>query len=179
MKKFLETPRLILRQIEPDDSELIRELDSDPEVVRFISNGVPSDDKEIKRAMGVFMDLREKHHDKLGFFPAHLKSDNEFIGWFHLRPLKSAPDDITRLELGYRLRRKFWGMGLATEGSKALVDLGLQMPEVSEILAHAMSTNKGSISVMKKVGMSFISDDIYEAWPGDDKRCVWYGLKRS
>ncbi len=179
MKVFLETPRLILRQFRSDDHELIRKLDSDPEVMRFISNGIPSDEAEVNRAMGVFMDQRERYNDELGFFPAHLKEGGEFIGWFHLRPLKSAPDDLTKLELGYRLHRKFWGQGLASEGSKALVDLGLKRPDVKEIVAHTMAGNEGSIAVMKKLGMSFIEDDIYEAWPGEDKRCVWYGLRMS
>ncbi len=40
MKIFLQTPRLILRQLNEDDLDNLVILDSDPEVMRFINGGI-------------------------------------------------------------------------------------------------------------------------------------------
>jgi RimJ/RimL family protein N-acetyltransferase len=47
----------------------------------------------------------------------------EFVGWFGLVP--SATRDA-EFEVGYRLRRDAWGKGLATEGTRALIDVALE-----------------------------------------------------
>jgi len=46
---FLETERMILRRATPRDAHLLYELDSDPEVMRFISRGVPTPLERIER----------------------------------------------------------------------------------------------------------------------------------
>lgn len=177
MKVYLETQRLILRQFEDSDWDFIKDLDSDPEVVKWISAGVPSDDKEVNRAMGIFMDLQKKYNGELGFFMAHEKESNKAIGWFHLRPLKSEWDNTKKLEIGYRLRREFWGKGYASEGSIELVKKGFEYG-ADEIWAHAIKGNKASTKVMEKAGLSFHHEEIYEPWPSEDKLSVWYMVSK-
>lgn len=53
---------------------LLRDLDSDPEVVCFISNGVPSDDKEVNRGMAVMLKGLEISKGKFGFWKTLLLS---------------------------------------------------------------------------------------------------------
>lgn len=174
MQIYLETERMILRQFEESDRENISDLDSDPEVMKYLSNGVPSSLAEIDRAMGVFLDLKKKFSGNLGFFAAIHKDTGEFMGWFHLRPLKSEPDTIEKLELGYRLKKRFWGQGYATEGSRALFLRGMNELGAKEIWAHAMAANTGSRKVMEKTGLKLERSEVYELWPGDDKESVWY-----
>ena len=45
---FLETERLILRRFTPDDVDLLVELDSDPDVMRYINGGRPTPQEEIE-----------------------------------------------------------------------------------------------------------------------------------
>ncbi|MFT6632731.1 MAG: RimJ/RimL family protein N-acetyltransferase [Bacteriovoracaceae bacterium] len=178
MNPYLETDRIRLLNFTEEDKELVRELDSDPDVVRFISDGIPSDETEVNRAMGIFLSYNKKFNQKFGFWKAINKENNDFMGWFHFRPLKSDPENFEVIELGYRLRKKYWGIGIATEGSKALVDKGFNELGVKEVRAHAMLKNIASTHVMKKVGLVFSHEEIYEPWPGSDKECVWYSLKR-
>lgn len=178
MKLYIKTERVTLREFEPADGELIRELDSDPEVMRYLTNGIPSDEKEIKRVLSVVLPYREKHEGKYGYWIAQREDTGEFIGWFHLRPLKSDPDNFDVLELGYRLKKAFWGKGLATEVSKALIQKGFDELGAKKICAEAMAANKASQQVMKKVGMRFERGDVYPAYPGEDKATVWYSLER-
>ena len=174
MKPILTTERLKFYQFQPNDGYLIKDLDSDPEVMRYLTDGNPSDEAEAKRAIGVMMSFNQKYPEEFGYWKAYL--GYEFIGWFHYRPLKANPDDISQIELGYRLKQKYWGQGFATEGSIALVEKAKNDPRVKALWASAMKGNQASQNVMKKVGMSFHSDWILESWPGEDKRAVWYKL---
>ena len=142
--------------------------------MRYLTDGKASDDAEVERVMKILMGHYEKFGEEFGVWKTYL--GDEFIGWFHYRPLKSNPDDISQIELGYRLKQKFWGQGFATEGSLALVEKAKQDPRIKALWASAMKANQASQNVMKKVGMRFHSDWILESWPGEDKRAVWFKL---
>lgn len=113
--------------------------------MRFINGGVP----ERPGAYDVLLPRMLAFEGKpYGFFAALEGSD--FIGWFHLRP---SAYDPRFLELGYRLVRRAWGKGLATEGSSALVDHAFQTLACDVVDACAMPENRASIHVMRKLGM--------------------------
>lgn len=178
MSIYLETQRLYLRNFKESDRDFIKRLDSDPDVVRHISNGIPSDDKEVDRAMGVFLTYQKNYHNKYGYWLATLKETDQTIGWFHLRPLKSDPENTKELELGYRLLKSAWGKGFATEICQKLIEKAWDLG-ANNVWAHAMKANMGSIKVMEKCGLKFDREDRYEEYPGEDKACVWYVLNKS
>jgi RimJ/RimL family protein N-acetyltransferase len=177
MEIYLKTDRMIFQEFEKNDHILIKELDSDPDVMRYISNGIPSDEKEVNRAMNIFLTFNKRYNYELGYWKVLDKDTSEFMGWFHLRPLKSNLEALENIELGYRLKKKFWGKGYATEGSLALIEKAKDFSYIKKIWAQAMKKNTSSINVMKKVGMKFNHDDIYDQWPGEDKESVWYVLE--
>lgn len=153
--ELLRTPRLILRRLTFEDGPTIVELDSDPEVVRFV--GMTARDTT----------TLEKWRDDLwpktlawyergpeyGFWAVHTRDDEEFIGWFHYRPHPAiSPNDP---ELGYRFARRAWGNGYATEGGRALLDRGFR--ELGDVRVHARADrpNVASWRVMEKLGMCY------------------------
>src|SRR5207248_689007 len=104
---FLETERLTLRRFTADDVDKLVELDSDPQVMYYITGGRATPREEIEREeLPHFLECY-KRYDGYGFWAALEKSSGEFIGWFHLRPRREGPSDEP--ELGYRLRRSAWG----------------------------------------------------------------------
>ena len=147
-----ETPRLWLRPVEAEDLDALVELDADPEVMRHISGGAPNSREVYERELlGRMMAHRG---EPFGYFSAFSASDRHaFLGWFHLRP---SVFDEELLELGYRLRRASWGLGLATEASLALLDHAFSTLGVPAVDACAMPDNGASIAVMRKCGMSYI-----------------------
>ncbi len=155
MALYLETDRLLLRHFTENDAELLIELDSDPEVMRYLSGGVPTPPEKIRReVLPRLLDQYEKWDDMFGTFAAHEKAGGEFIGWFILRPKAEGPTD--EVELGYRFRKAAWGEGYAAEGStallhKAFTELGMRM-----VWAETMFVNRGSRNVMKKIGMTHV-----------------------
>ena len=174
---YLSTNRMKLVEFTQQDCSLIRDLDSDPEVMKYLTDGKPSDETEVNRAIGVFLDYTKKYHHKFGYWKALDQKTDEFIGWFHFRPLKSELNNLEKIELGYRLRKKYWGKGLATEGSLALIEKGFDELNVKEVWALTMKANKASQRVMEKAGLSFSHEDKFLDFPGEDKTCVWYALK--
>ncbi len=98
--------------------------------------------------------------DRLGTWAAESTATGEFLGWFHLRPGHGT--DITNIELGYRLRRSGWNKGYATEGSRALIDMGLTDLAVERVFAHTMTVNTASRRVMEKCGLRLVHNTPFE-----------------
>lgn len=161
MKIYLETERIVLREFEPGDEHLLFDLDIDPEVMRYINGGIPSKPSDMENLRKKTIPNLLKYHERgdgYGFWIALEKPSNTFIGWFHLRP---AYDDGSLIELGYRMKRMAWGKGYGTEVSKALVKKGFEDLGVDVIVAIAMPGNEGSINIMKKCGMTFEKEYMY------------------
>lgn len=180
MQIFLETERLVLRRFTEDDVEDLVELDSDPDVMRFINGGRPTSRHEIESdILPTFLDYYERFVG-YGFWAAVEKSTGRFVGWFHFRPAKGA--DTDEIELGYRLRKSAWGKGYATEGSRALIDKGFADLDVQRVVASTMVVNVASRRVMEKAGLKFVRT-FQQPWPdkieGDEEGDVEYALLRS
>jgi RimJ/RimL family protein N-acetyltransferase len=177
---FLETERLALRRFTADDVENLVELDSDPDVMRFINGGRPTAREEVENEiLPAFLGFYERYAG-YGFWAAVEKSTGRFVGWFHFRPAHGArPDEV---ELGYRLRRSAWGKGYATEGSRALIEKGFADLGVQRVFATTMVVNVASRRVMEKAGLRFVRV-FHQPWPdhieGEEEGDVEYALLRS
>lgn len=180
MQVFLETERLLLRQFTEEDVDNLFELDSDPEVMRFITGGRATPRDEIQNDyIPAFLRYYERY-EGYGFWAATEKSTGEFIGWFHFRPLPdSDPDEV---ELGYRLRKSAWGKGYGTEGSRALIRKGFTEYGVQRVVASTATVNTASRRVMEKAGMTYVRT-FHQEWPdpmeGAEEGDVEYALTRA
>jgi len=149
-RNHFETARLSLRPLALEDAELIRQLNADEEVMKYI--GEPDDSYENALA---YTRLRvEGYADKdgLGIFVATLKDDDQPVGWFCLKNL----DDTEEIEIGYRLLREAWGNGYATEGAKCLLQFGLEELELKEIVGVTLPANIPSQRVLEKIGLEYV-----------------------
>ena len=157
---ILETPRLALRQFTEDDLDKLFDLNSDPEVVRYLTGGRPTPREEIRDDILPFHLAVYDRFDRLGTWAAESAATGEFLGWFHLRA--GSGTDITNVELGYRLRRPAWNHGYATEGSRALISLGFTDLGVERVWAHTMTVNTASRHVLEKCGLTLVRTTPYE-----------------
>ena len=151
---YLETKRLKLRAIDSTDARNLYDLNADPHVMEFLS---PEYDtlEGAEEILPKVVARNERYGNQLGLFAAIEKESEEFIGSFILRPDRHAPDDTKNLEIGYRLKQRWWGKGLGTEGSLALVERGLGQFGARRIYANAMPGNRASIRIMEKIGLGF------------------------
>jgi RimJ/RimL family protein N-acetyltransferase len=152
MQVFLETQRLVLRRFTEADADNLVNLDADPDVMRFVTGGVPTSRDQIENEfLPAFLGYYQRY-EGFGFWAAVEKATGEFLGWFHFRP---GPDAVPgEVDLGYRLRKAAWGKGYATEGSRALIARGFTEFGVQRVVAQTMAVNTASRRVMEKAGIT-------------------------
>jgi RimJ/RimL family protein N-acetyltransferase len=180
MQVFCETQRLVLRRFTMADVDNLVSLDADPEVMHFVTGGIPTTREEIEQeVLPAFLGYY-KQFDGYGFWAAIEKPTGEFLGWFHFRPREGAgPEEA---ELGYRLRKSAWGKGYATEGSRALIRKGFTEFGVQRVVAETMAVHVASRRVMEKAGLRLVRS-FHQPWPypieGDDQGDVEYAVNRA
>jgi len=125
------------------------ELSSDPEVIRYTGDEPVH---TIKQAETIIRDKLIAQYEKyrMGRFSVYLK-DGTYIGWCGLRHFP----DHNEVDLGYRLMKKYWGKGYATEAAEACLKYGFETLKLKHIIAKAMPENIFSLKVMIKLGMTF------------------------
>jgi RimJ/RimL family protein N-acetyltransferase len=177
---FLETDRLVLRRFTAADVDNLHELESDPEVMRYLTGGRPTPydairDDVLPRLLEAY-DRSPSH----GRWAAIERVGGAFLGWFALDPPDGrAPDEA---ELGYRLRRAAWGKGYATEGSRALVRKAFTDLDLRRVYAQTMAVNLASRRVMEKAGLRHVRTfhlTFDDPIPGTAEGEVEYALTRA
>jgi RimJ/RimL family protein N-acetyltransferase len=170
MRVYLQTDRLTLRRFTEADADNLFELNSDPEVMRFL-HGKPTPRDEVRtRIIPTFLGYYERF-EGFGFWAAVEIATGQFLGWFHFRPplrdedMPVGWDEDGVAELGYRLRRPAWGKGYATEGSRALIGKGFTEFGVRRVVAQTLAGNRGSRRVLEKSGLIQV-DTLASAEPG-------------
>lgn len=159
MNIIFQTPRLLLRQFTETDAPLILELNSDPEIVKYVHEPTL---KTIEQAEIILNNnILPQYKNNLGRWAIHTKEDNEFIGWCGL---KYRPE-LDETDLGYRLMQKAWGKGYATEAARHTLDHGFRVLDLKLITGRAHIENTASINVLEKIGMDFISEGIVDDCP--------------
>jgi len=172
MEIFAETERLLLREILPTDEEGLFQLDSDPEVHRYLGNK-PIRDKEQTKEVIQF--IRQQYVDNgIGRWAIVDKVTNDFIGWAGLKFVnKLTNNHVNYYDLGYRLRKNYWGQGIATESAKAIVTYGFEKLKVKEMFAMADVENLKSNHILTKIGFKLV-----EAFVFDGIKHYWYKMDK-
>ncbi len=185
MKVFLETERMIIRQFTENDAQNIFELDGDPEVMKFLTNGRGTSMEMIKnKIIPLTLEFYEKH-EHFGYWAVDEKATGKFIGWFHFRPEKTDANNFDKIELGYRFKKSAWGKGFATEGARDLIEKGFRDWKINYIFAITLLENVGSQKVMKKAGLKFEKEfiepiDLLRDFPNEEqRRAVVYSMTRA
>ena len=114
-------------------------------------------------------------------YAVELKESGEFIGFIGLsiprRPLPFSPC----VEIGWRLARRFWGHGYATEGARASLTVGFEQLGLPEVVSFTALDNLPSRAVMKRIGMRNTGRDFdHPAIPeGPLRRHCLYSITRE
>ena len=155
MKFYIETDRLILRDILPEDAAGLYELDSDPEVHRYLGNDPV---KSMDQVAGVIRFIRQQYIDNgIGRWAIIDKKSGAFIGWTGLKLITEPINNhINYYDLGYRLIRRYWGQGIATESAIASLKYAFETLKTAEVFAMTDIENKDSHNVLTKCGLKLL-----------------------
>lgn len=172
MKVHIETDRLIIRDIEESDAQGIFDLDSDPEVHEFLGK---KPIKTIKEAKQVIAFIRNQYvKNGIGRWAIIDKKTSDFIGWTGLKYEQGLRKDFSYYDLGYRLRKKYWGNGIATETAIESLKYGFEKLGLKEIGAAADVNHSASNKILKKIGLKFIDTFDYEGVTHN-----WYKIRKA
>jgi RimJ/RimL family protein N-acetyltransferase len=177
---ILETERLTLRRFTEADAENLFDLNSDPEVMRYLTGGKRTPREKIRDEIIPFHLAWYEQRADFGTWAAESSAGGEFLGWFHFRP--GPGQDATNIDLGYRLRRAAWNKGYATEGSRALIREGFTSLGVERVFARTMTVNTASRRVMEKCGLLFVRTFPYagpDVIEGSEHGEVEYALTKA
>jgi len=148
IRSRLETERLVLRLFTPDDVQAMYDLNSDPEVIRYAEAAPVRDLQEAREKLesGPLADYAKYGY---GRFAIEDRETGEVIGFCGIKYIP----EIGLPEIGYRLKRSYWGRGLCTEAARACVDFARNDLKIGKLVALIMPENTASIRVAEKLGM--------------------------
>ena len=162
----LRTSRLTLVPLGEEHLDHEVELDSDPEVMRYL--GTARTRAEVERYHRHRLAVADLVPG-LGFWAGF--SGEQFVGWWILEPPQRADQGPVegQAELGYRLLRRYWRQGLASEGARELLRHGFEDLGLRRIFAETMAVNEASRATMASIGLRYVrtfSLDWEEPLPG-------------
>lgn len=158
---IIETERLLLRKIVADDDKGMFELDSDPEVHRYVGNKPVS---TIAQTHSVIKFIQQQYIENgIGRWAVIQKSTGTFIGWAGFKLTKNIVNNhVDYYDIGYRLIKKYWGYGFATEAAAACLDYGFDKMDLKIIYGMTDVRNTASKNVLEKIGLNYIEKFTFE-----------------
>lgn len=163
---MLKTDRLLLRQWTEDDFLPFAELCSDKEVMEYFPK-LQAQEESYKIGEKILSLINERGW---GFWAVDIPDQHKFIGFVGLHiPTNKMPFSPC-VEIGWRLSKKHWGKGYATEAAKEVLKFAFETLNLNEVVSFTTLANNRSKSVMQKIGMrdsaqNFMHPDIEVSHP--------------
>jgi RimJ/RimL family protein N-acetyltransferase len=151
----IETPRLRMRQWRESDREPFAAMNADPAVVEFFASP-PS-----RAASDASIDAWQAQFTAQGWsnWAVELRESQEFIGFTGLSVPRRTFSFSPCVEVGWRLARKFWGEGFATEAARAALRVAFERLALPEVISFTAVGNLRSRAVMERIGMYDTNQD--------------------
>jgi RimJ/RimL family protein N-acetyltransferase len=148
--KILETERLVLRHMVPDDAPFFLTLLNEPGWIDNIG------DKGIRSVEGAAEYITKSYtssYEKFGFglYLVELKKTGEPLGICGLVKRASLED----VDIGFAFSERFWGKGYAVESAAAVLEYGYTVLGIKRIVAITTQTNHASAKVLERIGLKF------------------------
>ncbi len=157
---IVETDRLILREIVPEDLPDLAALYADPIAMQYM--GGPRDTNSTRTYLQqIFQSYTQQG---FGLWATIQKSDRNFIGRCGL--LQQEVDGQQELEIGYAIAPQYWNRGLATEAARAIRDWArAKLPDRDRLISITHIDNLASQRVAQKVGMQREKRTTFRGFP--------------
>jgi RimJ/RimL family protein N-acetyltransferase len=147
---MIETARLILRPWRDSDLPPFAEQNADPVVMRFLVGVLTREESD------AYVAQAERHLVETGYCKWAVEAPGvaPFIGAVGLSRVKFEASFTPAVEVAWRLHRRYWGHGYATEAARAAIEDGFARVGLNEIVALTTLVNKASQRVMERLGMT-------------------------
>jgi RimJ/RimL family protein N-acetyltransferase len=167
-KVVLETERLRLRHLKPDDVDAVFAVIGDPETMKYYPQKFSRED-----ALGWVHKAQERYRtDGYSLFAVVLKSEGLVIGDCGL--MRQNVEGESLVEVGYHFHRDYWGHGYATEASRGCMDYAFKRLNVAKVISLILSENLASRRVAERNGMAVERQVMFHELPHQ-----MYAMKRE
>lgn len=145
----LVTKRLTLRQWQFSDYELFAEINKDPVVMKYYPNTLTKVESDAFAKKIESLILKRGW----GFWAVELKATKQFIGFVGLHHPEADLPFSPCTEIGWRLSKKHWGNGYATEAASTALKYAFETLQLDEVVSFTSLQNVKSKSVMERLNM--------------------------
>ena len=153
-RETYETERLRLRPLAMSDGDALSALQRDGEMMRYFGGPYQRAQTDTWLEWHVAMWEQEGY----SHWAAELKDGCVFVGWIGLTKVWEPEELLPAVEVGWFVDRRYWGMGLATEGGRRSLTFGFEDLGLDRIIARYDPENHASGNVMAKIGMRHLCD---------------------
>ena len=163
----LTTDRLILRRWRDSDRAPFAALNGDQETMRYFPATLD------RAASDAFIERIEARFELQGYglWALELAESGEFLGYTGLNPMPDGVPGAGGMEIGWRLDKRHWHHGYATEAATAAVGVAFDGAQLPELWSMTAIRNEPSQAVMRRIGMTEYTRFEHPAVPaGSDLR---------
>lgn len=146
-----ESERLGFRRWRESDRRAFSSMNADASVMKYFPQVLT------KEASDLLIDRFEEHFVEKGYgiWAVEIKENREFIG---LLEINMDVDFKKAIEIGWRLDKRFWKKGYASEGATACLEYAFNILKMNEIYSFTAVLNQPSEKVMQRIGMEKVKE---------------------
>ena len=156
----ISTPRLILRHFVETDLDALATLMANPDFMRFSSGIFTREQTERFLLDRLIAPVRKGLPSQ---FAVILRDENRLLGYCGF--FCQLVDNVSEIEIGYRLHPDYWNRGLATEAARAVCDYAFSALKLERVISLIHPDNHASRRVAEKNGMKLERETIFRSFP--------------
>ncbi|HXP59411.1 MAG TPA: GNAT family N-acetyltransferase [Dongiaceae bacterium] len=145
----LETERLVLRPLTPEDGATVARLAGSREIADTTIS-IPHPYSEKQARAWIAARTSQSSTGKEMVFGVAIRQDAQLIGAVGLREMDT---EHAQAEMGFWIGVPSWGRGYATEAARRVVRYAFEDLKLNRVYAHHMVRNPASGRVLEKLGM--------------------------
>jgi RimJ/RimL family protein N-acetyltransferase len=147
---MLETDRLLLRRWKESDREAFAAINADPRVMEFFPGCLTRQESD------ELIERIETHFENHGFglYAVEIKEDRALAGFIGLHVATFQAHFTPAVEIGWRIAEPYWNKGIATEGSREVIQFAFERLRLDALVSFTVPENLASRRLMEKLGMT-------------------------
>ncbi len=157
---ILQSERLSIRKLKLEDLEQLHKLQSNPNVMKYITNHPKSIEETEKELIKIVTSYEENQSDFL-VLAVCLTESKEFIGTCAV-----IKNEVKKSEIGYRLQEEHWGYGYGSELIKRLLIYCFKEKNIDSVIANVETRNHVSVKILENNGFEIINE-VFDEEIGD------------
>jgi RimJ/RimL family protein N-acetyltransferase len=148
--------RVILRQWKESDLEPYAAMNADPEVMHYFPKPLTREESALSMAR------HRARIEERGWGLWAVEVDGVFAGFTGLAEPKFAAHFTPCVEIGWRLRKEFWGQGIAFEATQQAMRYAFAQLKLPQLVSFTATVNLRSRKLMERLGFSHKAIDDFD-----------------